>query len=416
MPTNAESAALAPIWDPIAVRLCFDAGLGASFPLRFGGKIAPSSGQPIDATVTVTALVRDAWQSFGPTKVPLGDCAAIKIGGVEVVLISNRTQALGLDKVHGQWNSVAAADFDGDGDMDLVAGNLGLNTKYKASEKKPLRLYGKDFDGNGSFDVVEAKQPGDTVLPVRGLSCSSQAMPFVRERFPTYDAFAKANLTEIYGGDLASCLELTCHELQHVVVENRGDTFVVAPLPRMTQIAPVFGIGIADFDGDGIQDLVLAQNFFSPEPETGRFDGGLSAFVRGKGGMQFEYVPPKSSGLAIAGDAKSLVLADTDVVVATNDGPVQVLRAIRGQQVLRVALKGPKGNPNAIGARLELREPGGKKHVREITAGSGYLSQSEPCAWFPSAPAGSKLAVRWPDGSTSEHALATTTGEATFAR
>ena len=94
---GAQSAALAPIWDPVAVRLCFDAGLGATLPLRFGGKVAPSSGQPIDATVTVTGLARDAWQSFGPTRVPVGDCAAIKLGGVEVVLISNRTQALGLE-------------------------------------------------------------------------------------------------------------------------------------------------------------------------------------------------------------------------------------------------------------------------------------------------------------------------------
>jgi microcystin degradation protein MlrC len=94
---DVQAAALGPIWDPIAVRLCFDAGLGASFPLRFGGKIGPTSGQPIDATVTVAALKRDAWQSFGPTQVPLGDCAAIKVGGVEVVLITNRTQALGLE-------------------------------------------------------------------------------------------------------------------------------------------------------------------------------------------------------------------------------------------------------------------------------------------------------------------------------
>jgi hypothetical protein len=329
---------------------------------------------------------------------------------------TDRTQALGLDKVHGQWNSVAAADLDGDGDMDLVAGNLGLNTKYKASEKKPLRLYGKDFDGNGSFDVVEAKQPGDTVLPVRGLSCSSQAMPFVRERFPTYDAFAKANLQEIYGGGLTDCIELTCNELQHVVVENRGDTFAIAPLPRMTQIAPVFGIGIADFDGDGIQDLVLAQNFFSPEPETGRFDGGLSAFVRGKGGMQFEYVPPDRSGIVIPGDAKSLVLADGVVVVATNNGPVHTLRPVGMQSSLGVALRGPKGNPEAIGARLELREPGGKTHVREITAGSGYLSQSEARAWFTGVPAGSKLAVRWPDGSSSEHVLEAIVGKVVVAR
>ncbi len=94
---DAQDAALGPIWDPIAVRLCFDAGIGATFPLRFGGKIGPASGTPIDATVTVTGLARDCSQSFGPTQSPLGDCAAIRIGGVEVVLITNRTQALGLE-------------------------------------------------------------------------------------------------------------------------------------------------------------------------------------------------------------------------------------------------------------------------------------------------------------------------------
>jgi microcystin degradation protein MlrC len=92
-----SDAAIGPIWDPIAVRLCFDAGLGARFPLRFGGKTGPASGLPIDAEVEVTALARDAWQSFGPTTVPLGDCAAVRVGGVQAVLITNRTQALGLE-------------------------------------------------------------------------------------------------------------------------------------------------------------------------------------------------------------------------------------------------------------------------------------------------------------------------------
>jgi len=92
-----DHAALGPIWDPIAVRLCFDAGQGGEFALRFGGKIGPTSGQPVDARVTVIGLARDAWQSFGPTQVPLGDCAAVRIGGIDVVLISNRTQALGLE-------------------------------------------------------------------------------------------------------------------------------------------------------------------------------------------------------------------------------------------------------------------------------------------------------------------------------
>ena len=94
---NVESACLGPIWDPIAVRICFDAGLGARIGLRFGGKIAPSSGQPVDAEVEIIGLKRNAWQSFGPTQVPVGDCAAVRIGGVEVVLISKRTQATGLE-------------------------------------------------------------------------------------------------------------------------------------------------------------------------------------------------------------------------------------------------------------------------------------------------------------------------------
>jgi len=94
---NVESACLGPIWDPIAVRICFDAGLGARIGLRFGGKIAPSSGQPVDAEVEIIGLQRNAWQSFGPTQVPVGDCAAVRIGGVEVVLIAKRTQATGLE-------------------------------------------------------------------------------------------------------------------------------------------------------------------------------------------------------------------------------------------------------------------------------------------------------------------------------
>ena len=94
---DVRDVAVGPIWDPIAVRLCFGAGEGATFPLRFGGKTGPTSGTPIDAEVTVTKLARDCHQTFGPTQVPLGDCAAIRIGGVEVVLIDNRTQALGLE-------------------------------------------------------------------------------------------------------------------------------------------------------------------------------------------------------------------------------------------------------------------------------------------------------------------------------
>jgi microcystin degradation protein MlrC len=94
---NAAEAALGPMWDPVAVRLCFDAGKDARFPLRIGGKIGPQSGAPLDVMAHVVSLAEDCWQSFGPTRVPLGDCAAVRVGGIDVVLISKRTQALGLE-------------------------------------------------------------------------------------------------------------------------------------------------------------------------------------------------------------------------------------------------------------------------------------------------------------------------------
>ncbi|HEX3349572.1 MAG TPA: M81 family metallopeptidase [Acetobacteraceae bacterium] len=94
---EAQNVALGPIWDPVAVRLCFDAGVGASLPLRFGGKTGPASGMPVDALVEVTGLKRNCWQSFGPAQSPLGDCAAVRLGGIDVVLVGKRNQALGTE-------------------------------------------------------------------------------------------------------------------------------------------------------------------------------------------------------------------------------------------------------------------------------------------------------------------------------
>jgi microcystin degradation protein MlrC len=104
---NVKGAALAPMWDPMAVRLCFMAGVGGRLALRFGGKTAPTSGQPIDAAVTVKTLVRNATMTFGQAKVPLGDCATIDLGGIEVVLITKRTQALGADLFTGMGVPIA---------------------------------------------------------------------------------------------------------------------------------------------------------------------------------------------------------------------------------------------------------------------------------------------------------------------
>ena len=336
--------------------------------------------------------------------------------------LRDTTESLGVASVRGLWNSVAAADFDADGDLDFVVGNLGLNSKYHADADHPLELYARDFDNDGELDVVEAKYEGDQLLPVRGRSCSSSAMPFIAERLPTYDAFARATLPEIYGTEeLAQCQRLQANELRHMLLENLGDSFVARPLPQLAQISPVFGIGIADFNADGHLDLALAQNSFSPEPETGRLDGGLGLILAGRGDLEFDALEAHTSGVVIPEDAMALCITDldsngaADFVCTLNDGPLRSY-VTQSPPQLAVRLVGKPGNLAAIGARLQLSAADGSRQIRELAAGSGYLSQSSALAFFATVAPDAELQVRWPDGQTTNHRVMEPTGLLTIQR
>ena len=108
------------------------------------------------------------------------------------------TEKTGLERLFGWWNGIAGRDVDGDGDIDYAVTNFGLNTKYEASPDRPILLHYGDFDNSGKYRIVEALYEGDTVYPVRGKSCSTNAMPFLAEKFGTFHKFARASLEEIY--------------------------------------------------------------------------------------------------------------------------------------------------------------------------------------------------------------------------
>lgn len=298
--------------------------------------------------------------------------------------LTDQTTEAGLSEVLGWWNGITAIDVDNDGDMDYAATNFGLNTKYKASAKKPTLLYYGDFEEDGHCNIIEAKFGDKNLLPVRGLSCSSGAMPHLKGKFGTYTSFALAGLQEIYEPKtLDKSQRHEANTLESGVFMNDGGKFTFKPFPRLAQISPGFGIVAGDFDGDSNADLYLVQNFDGPQAETGRMAGGVSILLKGKGDGSFAAVAPRESGLYVGGDAKSLTKVDLngdgllDFVAGVNDDALVAFeQTARQQKNLSIQLRGKNGNTLAAGARINVSFDDGTARSAEVTAGSGYLSQS----------------------------------------
>ncbi len=239
---------------------------------------------------------------------------------------ANDTQSQGLPDTEGWWYSLAVADMDNDGDMDLVAGNLGLNYKYKATENTPFEVHYSDFDKNGSKDIVLSYYNFGEQFPLRGRSCSSEQIPLISQRFQTYDIFASANLSEVYGEDnLQAALHYTAKTFASAYFENKGKgMFTMKVLPNEAQISNVDAILLEDFDGDGNKDILLAGNMYPVEVETTRNDASVGLFLKGDGKGGFIPVPPTESGLFLEGDVQKLMFINTPgnrlIISAVNNG------------------------------------------------------------------------------------------------
>ena len=323
----------------------------------------------------------------------------------------DRTDESQIGSLVGWWNGIAGGDLDGDGDIDYVVTNCGLNTKYHASPDQPARLYYGDFEQNGRMRLVEAEFEADHLYPIRGKSCSTNAMPFLGKKFTTYKDFARADLDDLYTQmciDQSSRLEATTLQTGVLINDGQG-RFDFRPLPRLAQAAPGFGVSVCDFNTDGYPDIYLVQNFFGPQPETGHMDGGVSLLLIGKGDGTFVPVSPRQSGLLIPGDAKSLATTDlnadgrVDLVVGVNNDRVACFVArheSNTDRVVTVTLQGYAANHTAIGARVTVQLTDGRQQTAEVYGGSGYLSQSTPRLTFGLGPdaAVKAIDVVWPSG------------------
>jgi hypothetical protein len=240
-----------------------------------------------------------------------------------------RADVPGLERSHGWWNRIVAADFTGDGRTDFVIGNLGLNTRLRATEREPLTLYAKDFDRNGSVEQILAQYNDGVSYPFPLRDDLIGALPFLRERYPNFEDYALETVADIFSeADLHDAVVKQAYTFETVLARNDGDgSFTLLPLPLEAQIAPTYGILPADIDGDGHQDLLLAGNFDGVKPELGRMSAGYGLVLRGDGAGGFQPVPGAESGFLVPGQARDIQRVRTAsghlyVVTRNDDRPL----------------------------------------------------------------------------------------------
>ncbi len=316
------------------------------------------------------------------------------------------TAEWGLDKYVGWWNGVTAGDLDGDGRMDLIASNWGLNTKYRAGEQHPRKIYYGDFQQNGQITTIETyfdKGLGKEV-PEREFDAVAAAMPFLRGVFSSHHTYGAAGISDVLGEHLKQAKQVSANTLASMIFLNRGKRFVTKPLPPEAQLAPAFAVVVADFDGDGAEDIFLSQDFFATEPQTSRADAGRGLWLKGDGQGGLGAVAGQESGVLVYGEQRGAAACDfdgdgrVDLVVTQNGAQTRLFRNTRARPGLRVRLAGPAGNPRGIGAVLRLRFGDRYGPAREIHGGSGYWSQDSavPVLGTPTEP--TQIWVRWPGG------------------
>jgi enediyne biosynthesis protein E4 len=213
-----------------------------------------------------------------------------------------------INNSEGWWSSLASADFDGDGDMDFIAGNVGLNTRYKASPTEPLCVYAKDFDKNGRIDPIICYYSQGVNYMARTRDELIKQIAAMRGRFESYKDFANATFDKSFTKEElkdAYLLKATCFESCYF--ENKGGgNFEKHPLSINAQFAPINGILIQDFDKDGHLDALIAGNSYGTEPTTGRYDASTGNLLKGDGKGNFTVLKSRETGFVADKDVKSL--------------------------------------------------------------------------------------------------------------
>jgi hypothetical protein len=247
----------------------------------------------------------------------------------------NETEKRGLANTTGWWFGMISEDFDQDGDLDFVLGNLGLNYKYQATEDEPFGIYMKDFDRNNKEDIVLSYYESGTEYPVRGKGCSSQQIPVINYKFKDYQSFASASLEDVYTTEeLNKSLQFKVNDFSSIYLENEGNgKFKKWPLDNLAQISSINAMVSGDFNKDGNIDMLVGGNLYGSEVETPRNDSSYGSLMVGNGKGSFSTKMPYESGLLVNGEIKaieSIKLAggQEGILFAKNNDHLQLLKVL----------------------------------------------------------------------------------------
>lgn len=274
-------------------------------------------------------MIRDAvWVDINndsfPDLVVVGDWMAVHVFLNKAGTSLEKSEA-GLGATEGWYHTVEAADFNKDGWMDLIVGNHGLNSRFKASEKEPLRLYVNDFDQNGSVEHIITRFYDGTPLPLVLRQDLVMQIPALKKKYLHYEYYKGQTMRDIFTpGEMEKAIELNAFTMETSLWMNRGDgTFTRKSLPVEAQFSPVYAIHIDDVDGDSNLDILLGGNLYRAKPETGIYDGSYGLFLRGDGQGNFLAVPPAESGISIKGEIRGIEKisnkTNTVIVARNND-------------------------------------------------------------------------------------------------